>query len=286
MTIWQGAEAWSLFWEEKRVGGTCLVSSDLVGELRKEWTHFARNLPGCGRVIDLGCGAGAVGRDLIGTRSDICVIGVDSARVPSEGEQGLTLLSSIRMEALPFDACTFDAAVSQFGIEYGNILHTAPELARVLKPGGLICFLAHHHDSKIAADGRMRHAALRALNSEQTLCAFLSGDRARLRAEFQELSRRYPHEWSVQPARAYFEHHIGGTGAQREKAAANFADLIAPDISLLFQLEESCLSPDRLGGWLVPFLSGIFEIGVSVVRSRSGQPIVWKISGQRDCRPS
>jgi SAM-dependent methyltransferase len=283
MNRWDGPEAWSLFWEEQGAGKTCLVTSDLLGQLEPEWQQFASDLPDRARVLDLGCGAGTVGLSLIGCRSDLTVVGVDSARVPAHSEPALTLLSSVRMEALPFDADSFDAAVSQFGIEYGDIAETAAELERVLKHGSPICFLVHHCDSDIATDGRMRHAALRALNSDGVLNAFLSGDWAQLRAEFEELSKQYPREGSVAPSWTYFERRLVGTREQREKAVETFKDLIAPDISLVGQLERSCLSADRLDEWLAPF-SRMFEIDVSVVRSASGQPIVWKISGrhQRD----
>jgi SAM-dependent methyltransferase len=281
MDLSEGAEAWSIFWEDQGVGKTCLITSELLGQLEPEWTQFASHLPDGAHVIDLGCGAGTVGLSLIGCRSDLKVVGVDFARVPTHSEPALTLLSPVRMEALPFEASSFDAAVSQFGIEYGNVVDTAAELARVLKPGAVICFLAHHYDSEIATDGRMRHAALRALNSDATLNAFLSGDRARLRVEFEELSKRYPRENSVPHSWAYFERRLVGNRQQREKAVETFKDLIAPDISLLCQLERSCLSADRLDEWLAPF-SGMFEIDVSVVRSASGQPIVWKMSGRRE----
>jgi SAM-dependent methyltransferase len=279
MSRWEGAEAWSLFWEERGAGKTCLITSDILGELEPHWQQFARQLPAGAKVIDLACGAGTVGLSLIRCRSDLNVVGIDSARVPDHREPALTALSSVRMEALPFEPDSFDAAASQFGIEYGNIVDTAAELERVLKPGAALCFLAHHYDSQIASDGRMRHAALRALNSDRVFDAFLSGELERLRVEFEELSRQYPREQSVPPSWTYFERRLSGTREQREKAVETFKDLIAPDISLVCQLERSCLSAERLDQWLAQFRSPKFEIDVAVVRSALGQPIVWKIFG-------
>ena len=278
MSLSEGSRAWSFFWENQGVGKTCLITSDLLGVLEREWAQFAAGLPERARVIDLGCGAGVVGLSLIGCRSDISVVGVDFAKVPSQSEPALTLLSSVRMEALPFEDGSFDAAVSQFGIEYGDTHQTAAELARVLKRGAPVCFLVHHHDSEIASDGRMRHEALRALNSDAVFDAFLSGERGRLRTVFEDLSKRYPRETMLPPSWTYFERRIVGNREQREKAVENFKDLIGPDISLLCQLEQSCRSEDRLEEWLAP-LSGLFEIEVSAVRSPSGRPIVWKVSG-------
>jgi SAM-dependent methyltransferase len=281
MNRWDGPEAWSLFWEEQGAGKTCIITSDLLSQLEPEWIQFASGLPDGARVLDVACGAGTVGLSLIGCRRDLSVVGVDSARVPAHSEPALTLLSSVRMEALPFEDNSFDAAVSQFGIEYGNIADTAAELARVLKPGAPMCFLAHHCDSDIATDGRMRHAALRALNSDRVLDAFLSGERTRLRAEFEELSRQYPREASVGASWTYFERRLVGTRQQREKAVETFSDLIAPDIMLVCQLERSCLSEERLDGWLAPVRSRDFEIDVSIIPSAAGRPIVWKSVGRR-----
>lgn len=281
MNVAQEAEAWSIFWENQGVGKTCLITSDLLGQLEPEWARFAADLPDRARVIDLACGAGTVGLRLIGCRSDLEVVGVDSARVPAHSEPALTLLSSVRLEALPFEPRSFDAAVSQFGIEYGNVADGAAELARVLEPGAPICFLVHHAESDIATDGRMRHAALRALDSERVYEAFLSGERPWLNAEFEELTRQYPRETMVGPSWTYFQRRLVGNRQQREKAVENFKDLIGPDISLLAQFERSAVPAGRLEQWLAPFRSLGFAVDASVIRSVAGQPIVWKIIGHR-----
>jgi hypothetical protein len=51
------------------------------------------------------------------------------------------------MEALPFEAGTFDLVVSQWGLEYSNLEISTPEVLRVLAPGGRIQLLLHHVDA-------------------------------------------------------------------------------------------------------------------------------------------
>ena len=258
-----------------------LVTGDLQRPLLNQWLTFAGRLPGGANVIDLGCGAATVGRALIGYREDLRIVGIDSALVPPQTHPGLQSVSPVRMEALPFQERSFDAAVSQFAVEYGDIRDTARELQRVLKPGGHYCFLAHHCDSEIACDGRMRRQALRALVSGPVRSSFLSGKPDRLRREVDKLLRMYPREQTIRLARDFFSRRISRSTGQRQQVALAMAELVSPEISMLSQLERSVLSAEHLGKWLVPLIAGMLEVAVSIVRSQSGKPIAWKISGRR-----
>lgn len=59
---------------------------------------------------------------------------------------------STSVEELPYDDCTFDLLVSQFGFEYSNWNKSIRESIRVLKPKGKLVFMLHHKKSAITLD--------------------------------------------------------------------------------------------------------------------------------------
>jgi SAM-dependent methyltransferase len=276
-----GPDAWSIFWEEQGPGGRCLIHGDALDALDEQWACFAASLPPGAKVIDLGCGAGAVGRNLLTHRPDLQVIGVDSARVPPQSHPNLKILSSVGMEDLPFDADSFDAAVSQFGIEYGKIADTAQELERVLKPGARFRFLVHHRDSELVREGSLRRQALRALISGPFKSAFLSGRRQELDQQARRLTKQYPGEPMIKLVSDHYHRKIAGTRAERHDILQELAEGLDPEIWMLLQLEQCAMSADELGRWLVPLLSRMLVVGGSVVRRNSGEPIGWSIHGVR-----
>ncbi len=158
-----GPGTWSTFWHEFAAEGAPAERCHIPGEGRQaadaHWARFAERLPHGARVLDGGCGAGTIGRTLLGRRGDLAVTGVDWAELPGADVANLILMPSVRMEALPFGDACFDAAVSLFGIEYGDIDETARELGRVLRPGAPFSFLVHHVDSAILKEGVPRRRA-------------------------------------------------------------------------------------------------------------------------------
>jgi ubiquinone/menaquinone biosynthesis C-methylase UbiE len=153
----------------------------------QHWAQFADVLLPEAKIIDLGCGAGIVGRILLNHRSDLRVTGVDFAKVPTIEVENLTILPWVNMEALPFGDDSFDAAISLFGIEYGNIDEIARELPRVLKSGGRFSFLVHHQESEIVREGSTRLRGLRELLSGKMKAAFLVGKIADFDQQDQKL---------------------------------------------------------------------------------------------------
>ena len=276
-----GPEAWSIFWDETGLEGRCYVPGDVLGPLDEQWAHFAAKLPFGASVIDLGCGAGIVGRNLLGHRGDLQITGIDSARVPAPTHPQIKVLSSVSMETLPFDDNSFDAAVSQFGIEYGKIVETAPELERVLKPGARFCFVVHHRDSETVGEGSARRQALRALTSGPFKSAFLSGSLLRLDQQTRHLTKQYPSEPMVGLVSAHFHRKMDCTRAERQTIWQDLAESLDPEIWMLGRLEQSSMTADDLGRWLVPLLSRMSGVGASVVRLESGKPIGWNVHGVR-----
>lgn len=73
----------------------------------------------------------------------------------------MTLKGGVRNERLPFPAARFDAVVSRFGIEYGDLDLSAGEAARVMRPGARLRLILHHSGGVVLAHNRARHKALR-----------------------------------------------------------------------------------------------------------------------------
>lgn len=278
-----GPGTWSTFWREfgteSEPTDRCYVPGDGRHLVDRHWAHFAAALPRAARVIDLGCGSGAVGRTLLACRADLHVAGVDWADVPFRRQANLTIHPGICMEALPFDDGSFDAAVSLFGIEYGDMGRTAPELSRVLKPGARFSFLVHHHESEIVREGRARRQALKELVSGKTKAAFLAGNIAAIDQQRRGLKARFPGQPTIDLLGDHFRRTIAGTRAQRLATWEMVASNLDPEISLLLHLEKSAKSAAGMGAWLTALYSDMRSVGVSVLRRSTGEPIAWEVSG-------
>ncbi|MFN4296015.1 MAG: class I SAM-dependent methyltransferase [Brevundimonas sp.] len=132
-------------------------------EARAMWLSFFGQIPPGSRVLDLATGGGQVAgyaceAARLGERA-FEVVGVDYADLP-QSKGPFSLVGGVRLEQLPFEAETFDAASSQFGIEYADRRAALSELARVLKPDAPVLLLMHHEGSVITRQARTELAAL------------------------------------------------------------------------------------------------------------------------------
>src|SRR3954471_4686800 len=84
-------DAWTLFWADSAQSRCAAGAPEIWQALERHWFAFARSLSPGTRVLDLGCGAGAVGRLLLAARPDLHVTGVDSAQVPHSDHARLEL---------------------------------------------------------------------------------------------------------------------------------------------------------------------------------------------------
>src|SRR5689334_19269117 len=91
-------DAWTLFWADAAQSGCATGAPGIQRSLERHWSALARSLPRGARVLDLGCGAGAVGRMLLAERGDLRITGVDAARVPRSTLPRMELLSETDME--------------------------------------------------------------------------------------------------------------------------------------------------------------------------------------------
>lgn len=279
------ARDWSIFWRDFGEGNQrpdrCHVPGDGRQAIDLHMSVFADGLPPQARVIDLGCGAGHLGRLLLMHRPDLRVTGVDFAGVPGQETPSLSILPWVDMGDLPFERDQFDAAVSLFGSEYGAIDRTALELARVLKPGSLFCLVVHHRESEIAREGLARVNGIRGVLSGKVKAAYLAGDRGRLDQQRTSLLDQHRGEPTVRLMTDYLVRTACQSRAQRQANWDKLTADVATEVALTSQMVRCAKSPDQMANWLAPLLSSMERVDVTVLRRRSAEPIAWSVSGVR-----
>ena len=159
---------WNDYWHFDR-----LSSFDDVGQtnyrddIAAGWKCFFDSLPDGASILDLctGNGAIAVMAAEAGRRrgKDFRIVAVDAADVnpyryvtKHRNElAGIEFRPATPIESLPWPAASFDAVVSQYGIEYSDLSLSISELARVVAPAGKARLFLH------AAEGAVVQRASR-----------------------------------------------------------------------------------------------------------------------------
>lgn len=275
--------AWTAFWQEQGVDSRCLahLQADVRRTLDSHWAAFAAALPALARVLDIGCGAGVVGRNLLAVRPDLQITGIDLAHVPAASDPRLFLVSETPMESLPFENHRFDAAVSQFGFEYGDAAQAAKEVARVLAPGAPFSFLVHHSHSAIVRQGRTRDSALRALLGDGVKHAFLSGAAEPLDRQLRPIRQRAPADPIVGQVAQALRGRIGLARGQRTAVWNAIVAALAPEHELIAALAAACVAPDAVQKWLASLSGQLEVIAASALRRSAGEAIAWRIEGAK-----
>lgn len=277
------AKAWTVFWQEQGASSRCCANApaEMRRALDDHWRSFAATLSPKSTVLDIGCGAGAVGRALLAAEPLLRVTGIDLATLPPSEDKRIEIRSNTPMETLDFAAGSFDAAVSQFGYEYGNTDQAAGAIARVLKPGAPISFLVHHSDSPINADRSVHLRALEQLCGTELQTAFMSGEAVVLDHKLSRLRQQCPGLAIVEQAARGLSVRVKGNYAQRGAVWEAIAEALAPEIIMLKALEASCVTSQELERWLEPLVQQ-FEINSpTTVTMKNGEPIAWRIEGKR-----
>lgn len=274
-------DAWTAYWQEPG-SSHCTSGAPAIWEmLAAHWSSFARALRPGDRVLDLGCGAGAVARFLLATRGDTHVTGVDFARLPFVIDHQVELLSDTAMESLPFADASFAAAVSQFGFEYGQTSETVAELARVLVPRARLSLLVHRADSSIAIANRRRLQALSALFGAEVRDAFCAGDALAFGERMRAMAVRFPDDALVVECSRALPLRL--SRSQRERIAIWDAveQAIAPEFCLAQALDKCSVAEDAVATWLAP-LRAVFDLApISILREHNGLPLAWIVQGRR-----
>ena len=154
--------AWDRYWHFNRIA-SCMDDfgrSNYDERIGGPWKEFFAALPSGCRVLDVCTGNGAVA--LIAAEAGLSVTGVDLADIdPAQFVPQLApTLSKIRFlghtdaARLPFPDSSFDAIVSQYGIEYARRPDAWREAARVTAAGGKLRVVVHAADGSVAAESR------------------------------------------------------------------------------------------------------------------------------------
>lgn len=160
-----GSAAWDRYWRADRIA-SCMDGADRSNyddRVAAGWRSFFQSLPNGSRILDLCTGNGAVAviaaeSNAISARG-FAITGVDLADIDPRRfvhrlgviARNVTFLPRTGVEQLPFADGTFDAAVSQYGIEYSNLDKSLAEAARVLSPGGRLRLFMHAKEGTVVA---------------------------------------------------------------------------------------------------------------------------------------
>ena len=162
------AAIWNRYWHYDRIA-SCFDgagASNYDDSVAAGWRAFFAGLPAGARILDLctGNGAAALIAAEVGRRQakGFAIHAVDRADidplayVTRHGDlyARIAFRGGVEVEALPFADASFDAAISQYGVEYSDLARSVPELLRVLAPGGRIRLVVHAAEGVVAAGAR------------------------------------------------------------------------------------------------------------------------------------
>jgi SAM-dependent methyltransferase len=156
--------AWDLFWTYDRLSsfGTGSGAGNYGEPIAAGWRDLFGALPRGAQVFDLCTGNGAIAVMAVEFGDKLKVTGADlaSVRPAAFASRNKEMLDKIRFlantpaEQLPLADASFDAVVSQYGVEYSNMEQSLPEAVRVLAPGGRLRFAMHAAEGSVAASTR------------------------------------------------------------------------------------------------------------------------------------
>jgi ubiquinone/menaquinone biosynthesis C-methylase UbiE len=182
------SDPWTLYWQSDRLDSAEAVrSADDAAAIHAFWRSLAVATHAGGTVVDLATGNGTVPAALLDENPDLVITGVDMADIdPVRFLSTPGALASVDFRggidicSLPFDDGSFNAATSQFGIEYTPLQQTIPEAARVIVAGGTVQLLMHRESSEIVAPAATRRFEMDALLADdgvlQKLAVYVADD--------------------------------------------------------------------------------------------------------------
>jgi len=280
-------QAWTDFWKHPAAGGQCLRGAPDIGRaLNDHWSSFAASLPAHSHVLDLGCGAGAAASALVAANNEVRVTGVDFAMLPAAPAANITLLHDTPMETLPFADASFDAAISQFGFEYGRAHKIARQMARVLKPGARFSFIVHHAEGTVVTANRAHLDLIRIVQGPQMQALVLSGSAFVVEQKLRALARAHPGDTLLEPLLQKLPERTRGNSAARKQAWLALNEALAPGRVILESLDVCCVAADEIEGWLGPLRQFFAVTSASELHKADGGLLAWRIEGTQIDRPA
>ncbi|MEO5596068.1 MAG: class I SAM-dependent methyltransferase [Lysobacteraceae bacterium] len=167
-------QSWTEYWSSGVLHScACAYQGNYAGEIAALWQGLFAELPDGAVIADLGTGNGPIpllAKQVAGERAvHFNIHGVDLAsidpatRVKDDRYAGITFHPDTSMTELPFADKSVDCVTGQYSLEYAPIGQAVVEILRVLRPGGVACFVIHDRDSLV----------LQTTSEQLETCAFL-----------------------------------------------------------------------------------------------------------------
>lgn len=156
---------WDRYWQSNRMA-SCMDgagASNYDHRVAHGWRSFFEGLAPRSRVLDLCTGNGAVAliaaQVSVAQGKSLSVTGIDFAAidpkkfVPGLGDatSGVEFVGNVNCETLAYPDASFDAVVSQYGIEYSDLRRSIPQAVRVIIPGGKLRLFIHAREGTVVA---------------------------------------------------------------------------------------------------------------------------------------
>jgi SAM-dependent methyltransferase len=210
------------------------------------------------RVLDLGAGTGKLTATLVSLGADVTAVEPDPAML-AELRRALPGVRSLsgRAEAIPFPDGSVDAVLAGQAMHWFDMNLAAPQIARVLVPGGVLAGLWNVDDNReewvAGLDAISKGAA------SATLSRWRTAD-----AEARVAQRDVPH-WFGPPERAEFPHGQRRTADSLVATIATHSRLLVmPDAErarLVDQIRAylSARPETSSGEFTLPMVTGVFR---------------------------
>jgi ubiquinone/menaquinone biosynthesis C-methylase UbiE len=176
--------AWDRYWRADRIA-SCMDGagqSNYDDRVAAGWRAFFRTLPAGSRILDLCTGNGAVAVIAAEVSAvhekSFAITGVDLAAIDPKRfvsrygviAREIRFVPRSNCESLDFVDSSFDAIVSQYGVEYSDLDKTLPEAVRVLAPGARLRLFMHAKEGTVVAETKKAIADADYLLDKVKLC--------------------------------------------------------------------------------------------------------------------
>lgn len=285
------AKAWGAYWAQMGEVGGCLPGAPPVVEaqLAQLWGQFAQGFAPGSKLLDLACGTGAVMRSVLRGNERLDLTGVDYAVLPKGRAKKIKLIGETDIAALPFEDDSFDGLTSQFGIEYSDIAKSAPEIARVAKPGAQLRFVIHHDASPIVAQNTKRHAAMSGIaqsaifDMARSVITQPGSSTALLSQAFSLVARGHPDQSVVREIAAGVDNAIQIGGKQGSNELKRIETNLAQECGVLEALLDVALDGNGIASFLTSLAAGFRCAPATPIKLQGlATPIAWLVTGARN----
>jgi hypothetical protein len=251
MAVDAPSSAWDFYWSEGQDPAGALTGAAASEALQRFWAKRLTTMLGANpkaRLIDLASGAGVVARQAaqIAKASDAspALYATDyaasvCAALARDVDLNLTGAICADLARAPFRAGSFDAVVSQFGLEYAG-QGAFGAAADLVAPGGRLAIVAHMAGGAVHQECAENLEMLRAVLDAD----ILAGARAFLEAVYRLGDYPAPDPSLLERFQAIIH-----TAQNSHVAAASFIRQVIPDLARLCDRALSYES-DEAFGWL------------------------------------